>query len=287
MTSTDHAGFLLAIAADPGEEMHRLAYLDWLTERDDPRAEFIRVQEELATINKPCTLGGWCPVCQLTRRSAELLTTHERQWRGGMACGTCEGSGKSCDICEGSGQVEHPSGGVNHCPNSYDDDGYHVDGKCAEWCKSCHGTGHACWPLVQDESIGATQIQPGGPVTYPRTFNIAVTFRRGFVHTVRAPLDMLLAPGVAEVIGRYHPVERVETSDRHPDESFWWWRDGDDTFVHNRAYLPNDVFNKINHPHILGMNGVHRETLGEAFDTLSAALLPRFRPQTTQGEKTC
>lgn len=38
-----------------------------------------------------------------------------------------------CAICDGSGQVEHPNGGVNHCPNSYDDDGLHVGG-----CKPRH-----------------------------------------------------------------------------------------------------------------------------------------------------
>lgn len=33
-----------------------------------------------------------------------------------------------CDICNGSGQVDHPNGGVNYCPNSYDEDGIYVDG---------------------------------------------------------------------------------------------------------------------------------------------------------------
>lgn len=45
--TNDHAGFLLAIAA--GDRWARESYLDWLTERDDPRAKFIRVQECLAS----------------------------------------------------------------------------------------------------------------------------------------------------------------------------------------------------------------------------------------------
>ena len=39
---------LLAIAADPGDDAPRLVYADWLEERGDPRAEFIRAQCELA-----------------------------------------------------------------------------------------------------------------------------------------------------------------------------------------------------------------------------------------------
>lgn len=33
-----------------------------------------------------------------------------------------------CDICNGTGQADHPNGGINYCPNSYDEDGFYVDG---------------------------------------------------------------------------------------------------------------------------------------------------------------
>lgn len=36
------AGFLQAIAADPGDDVARLAYADWLEERGDPRAAWVR-----------------------------------------------------------------------------------------------------------------------------------------------------------------------------------------------------------------------------------------------------
>lgn len=183
---TDHAGFLLAIAADPADSLSRDAYLDWLTERDDPRAEFIRVQEQIAGHAAPrgtCLCGyepcdGYhhnSPQCPYVR-SAELLTTHERDWRGAMVCGRCWGTGRM----EKNGS----------------------DYRCGD----CHGTGYACWPLYQYH----LDFDPNGDTG---TFQIAVTFRRGLVHTVRAPLDVLLAPGVAETIGHWHPLERVEVTD--------------------------------------------------------------------------
>lgn len=60
-TSADERAMLAAVCADPGDDTVRLAYADWLDERGQPgdadRAEFIRVQVELAR------LGGCDPVC--------------------------------------------------------------------------------------------------------------------------------------------------------------------------------------------------------------------------------
>lgn len=49
----DHASFLAAIIADPDADAPRLTYADWLEERGDPRAAFIRVQCELAHAPDP------------------------------------------------------------------------------------------------------------------------------------------------------------------------------------------------------------------------------------------
>jgi uncharacterized protein (TIGR02996 family) len=38
----DEADFLRALASDPGDDVARLAFADWLTERDDPRAPWVR-----------------------------------------------------------------------------------------------------------------------------------------------------------------------------------------------------------------------------------------------------
>ena len=47
---TDEQAFLNALKANPADDTTRLVYADWLDEHGDPlRAEFIRVQCELAT----------------------------------------------------------------------------------------------------------------------------------------------------------------------------------------------------------------------------------------------
>jgi uncharacterized protein (TIGR02996 family) len=44
----DESGFLDAIRANPGDDMHRLVYADWLEERGDPRGDFLRLRIALA-----------------------------------------------------------------------------------------------------------------------------------------------------------------------------------------------------------------------------------------------
>src|SRR5262245_21125864 len=39
---SEEAGFLKALAEEPGDESTRLAFADWLEERDDPRAAWVR-----------------------------------------------------------------------------------------------------------------------------------------------------------------------------------------------------------------------------------------------------
>lgn len=57
----DEAAFLAAIAAAPGDPTPRLVYADWLEERGDPRAEFIRLQHQLADLldRLPQLRGGF------------------------------------------------------------------------------------------------------------------------------------------------------------------------------------------------------------------------------------
>jgi len=46
---SDEAAFLAAMQAAPADAALRLVYADWLQERDDARAEFVRLQHQLAT----------------------------------------------------------------------------------------------------------------------------------------------------------------------------------------------------------------------------------------------
>ena len=73
----EHLAFLQAILADPDDDAPRLVYADWLEERGDPRAEFIRAQ---------CAANG-LPFgdperARLRKRAGALLARHEAEWVG-------------------------------------------------------------------------------------------------------------------------------------------------------------------------------------------------------------
>lgn len=70
-----NAELLDAIIADPDDESLRLVYADWCEERGDPRADFIRVQLELAKPEPPNRT-------RLLVRQADLRHAHRRRWNG-------------------------------------------------------------------------------------------------------------------------------------------------------------------------------------------------------------
>lgn len=72
---SDHEAFLRGILANPEDDSLRLVYADWLEERGDPRAEFIRVQCELAKL--PADDPKWDA---LEQREWDLLRRHETAW---------------------------------------------------------------------------------------------------------------------------------------------------------------------------------------------------------------
>lgn len=70
---TDLAAFLRAIRENPDDDTVRLVYADWLAEHgDEPRAEFIRVQLELATRNP-------APMLPSNRAELDALRARERE----------------------------------------------------------------------------------------------------------------------------------------------------------------------------------------------------------------
>lgn len=86
MTTMTETALLRAVLEEPGEDLHRLAYADWLEDRDAPgddeRAEFVRVQLRLAAPAMAvcaCFESRWpgrtyvCEGCTLRRRERELL----------------------------------------------------------------------------------------------------------------------------------------------------------------------------------------------------------------------
>lgn len=251
---TEQDAFLHAICTNPDDDTTRLVYADCLDEYGEhDRAEFIRVGCEIAGVPLPPELDilrdgnkeeslremtvwrkQWGKrYYSLRTRSAELLRTHERDWRGGpLNCAACGGSGELARhrLVDSQGEPA----------------GYHIND-----CGVCDGTG----------------------------YSIACTWTRGFVSGIECPLEVLTSE-VAKAIWRVHPVTSVRVSDREPDEPFWWWwRDGDGTYRSNRAYLPNYVFNKIDRPHILSLNGVHCESETEAMKLASNAWVAWGREQ--------
>src|SRR4029078_1438463 len=71
------AAFLDAIIPEPDDDAPRLIYADWLEERGDPRAEFIRAQCELVklSLDDPLRVG-------LETRERQLLKEYEKEWVG-------------------------------------------------------------------------------------------------------------------------------------------------------------------------------------------------------------
>jgi uncharacterized protein (TIGR02996 family) len=84
-TPTPPDAFLRAILDNPDDDSVRLVYADWLEERGGVRAEFIRVQVELARGS-----GDARRRRQLRRRDRELLEQHHREWAGPLLAGLVE-----------------------------------------------------------------------------------------------------------------------------------------------------------------------------------------------------
>src|SRR5262245_59425637 len=81
MASNAERTFLPAILANPDDDAPRLVCADWLEEHGDPaRAEFIRVQCQLATM--PSYDPRWS---LLSSREKTLLEAHAGKWLGPLA----------------------------------------------------------------------------------------------------------------------------------------------------------------------------------------------------------
>jgi uncharacterized protein (TIGR02996 family) len=69
--------FLEAIRRRPGSAAERLVYSDWLTDRGDPRGEFIHLQVQA------CRQPRGSPRrLDLEARAHDLLVVHEADWLG-------------------------------------------------------------------------------------------------------------------------------------------------------------------------------------------------------------
>src|SRR5262245_65051119 len=72
-----------AIAEEPLEDAHRLAFADWLDDHGHAaRAEFIRLQCQEASLPEFHPLRQWCEV-----RGEEMLKAHAAEWTQGLDYG--------------------------------------------------------------------------------------------------------------------------------------------------------------------------------------------------------
>src|SRR5262249_47507300 len=82
---TDEAHFIEALRATPGDQALRLIYADWLEERGDPPADYLRLENEiLRHLNDDTALE------QLTPQLAGLLTKLDAAW--------IEETGRKCEV---------------------------------------------------------------------------------------------------------------------------------------------------------------------------------------------
>ena len=75
-STASREALLAAVLAHPEDDAPRLVYADWLSDRGDPRGEFISIQCALAV--------GTSRVAELQAQEASLLASYARQWLHGL-----------------------------------------------------------------------------------------------------------------------------------------------------------------------------------------------------------
>ena len=214
MTTTDpQAAILRAILDDPADDLPRLAYADLMEERgDDARAEFVRVQLELARLRRvgchegeECNVTGPCDECvreveaiKLEYRERELFVANAGVWTEDLPE---QLTTKKCPYCAEQA-VDWETGAVE--------------------CRQCDGTG-----LVPDYDN--------------------IDFRRGFVARVEMTTDFFLVH--ARALFSRHPVTEVVLVDREPMPNSggrsWWDLSRVAHHVHPASNVPSAIFSRL------------------------------------------
>ena len=89
--------FLRDVVEHPGDETPRLIYADWLSERGDPRGEFIHLQCELARLAEDDQRRP-----ALEDRAFELEQRWGREWAGPL-CGRATAAWKPSSLTPAMG----------------------------------------------------------------------------------------------------------------------------------------------------------------------------------------
>lgn len=181
MTATDETAILASILAFPDEDTPRLMYADEIEESDPARAEFIRVQCELAR-TPDCnpidpTADVWCRRCELCLREKELFAVLSRSFGeslGPLWSGHRQSQHLRCEqhtsfmpdrqhivrrgfvdelhlpaedwLRHADAIYWHPSQTVE-CPHDVCDHGVCMSGNLSYKCDVCEGTGRVPRPM--------------------------------------------------------------------------------------------------------------------------------------------
>lgn len=267
---TDEQLFLRAICADPADDLPRLVYADWLDDHGRPdRAEFIRVQSELATqlpapfescdewaVNmRKGERCGRCKWCYFMNCTSRMLDNHVVSWTGNWV-------GERVPAFKSYGEVLFRR--KKTAPELPDIEatfrrGFVAEVRCTlaafvgRVCENCEGTGELVDPRGPcGECGGATE---------PREDH---TDRGWYPGTGRTP-------GIAAELFKSHPVERVVLTDREPFQTssdVWLWMSL--WMIHT---IPTELFNLVYPvwPPPQRDHRVHWQTRELALAALSAA----------------
>lgn len=237
---TEGDAILADVLERPDDDTPRLVLADYLEENGEAeRAEFIRVQCELAVKDWSCSM--WMYSC------GEFLPTLEKL------------AGEGCERCKPWARLtlrerELLGENVSAMPGVV----------CPRYLKWCEQAGlDPSWVTVPGHSDGADGRGPH-------------SFVRGFVSFVHLPQQTWLDHGPAIV--RAAPVTRVRLSDAHPSHvkgtGVWcWWRRGE-VAAYGLAVLDESIFRRLSDGEPSDMLHARRyRAKRAAADALSAACL--------------
>ena len=257
MTS-DEQSLLSAVLDKPADDTPRLLYADWLEEQGHgERAEFIRVQCELATLLAPHNgrwpheAKGWCDCdyCALCRRERKLweADTTDGVWRIDFALPWKQ---NECHVLIPQNALANAAHHEAQMPRIVVKRGWPAEVSCtlADWiggdCGECNGT--ACGKCY------------GGGVI----------------------------PGHGPAIVAAQPVEVVRVTDKRPILSgvFWTWYSSGNRLTPEHTIIPMPIFDLLK-PHSLSSGSsqiVHFHSEQAAVAALSAALIAWAKEQKEQ-----
>lgn len=144
MTSNaNEADLLAAVLAAPQDQQARLVYADWLEERGDPRADYLRLELELQSLPKMDTQYR-----KTQKQLRKLMQDVDRKWRLQVT----QSKILACD-------VPHARDGLFsfECPRSWD--GLRpTEDENVRYCEGCKQHVHFCSSMQEAKALGTLGV---------------------------------------------------------------------------------------------------------------------------------